>query len=79
LRGVNKVDVNNDGHLDFFVAYEEDADLLFVNDGLGRLSLIEASALTTDETQSVQGCRADFDRDGDLDVSRQRKSDSLGF
>ncbi len=67
-QGVNWVDINNDGHLDLFVAREEGANLLFSNDGNGRLSLAEAGALTTDETQSVQGCWADFDRDGYLDV-----------
>jgi len=67
-QGVNWIDINNDGHLDLFVAREEGANLLFINDGAGELSRMEAGALTQDVYQSVQGCWADYDNDGYLDV-----------
>lgn len=67
-QGVNWIDVENDGDLDLFVAREQGVNLLFVNDGEGRLERAEAGQLTSDELDSLQGCWADFDADGLLDV-----------
>lgn len=67
-QGVNWIDVDNDGALDLFVAREEGPNLLLRNDGEGTLRRADAGALTEDVSQSVQGCWADYDNDGFLDV-----------
>ena len=67
-QGVNWIDVDNDGDLDLFVARERGSNLLFLNDGPGELRRANAGALTDDVLESIQGCWADYDDDGLLDV-----------
>lgn len=67
-QGVNWIDVNNDGNLDLFVAREQGTNLLYINDDEGVLKSVDAGALTEDFYESIQGCWADYDNDGLLDV-----------
>ncbi|HET8860119.1 FG-GAP-like repeat-containing protein [Marivirga sp.] len=62
------IDYNNDGSLDLMVSNYYENDLLYANDGLGMLELVENSGLTSTPNETVGASWADFDNDGDFDV-----------
>ncbi|HEX9638937.1 MAG TPA: CRTAC1 family protein [Acidobacteriota bacterium] len=71
--GVVAADFNRDGWTDFYVAVDEQANLLWVNQGDGRFreeALLAGSALNgSGEAESSMGVEAaDLDRDGDPDL-----------
>jgi hypothetical protein len=71
--GVVATDINNDGHMDLFVANDTTANFLFVNRGRGRF---EEASLAADVGYSAEGRprsgmgvdSADFDEDGWMDL-----------
>ena len=71
-RGVNMVDINNDGFLDIYVCIgdpkDRNANLLYINNG-DLTFTEEAKKYGLDDTaHSVQSYFFDYDKDGDLDV-----------
>jgi hypothetical protein len=61
----NMVDINNDGHLDAFVCHDVDANVSFMNDGMGNLTFGQGGfGLTCGNYGSVF---IDYDNDGDMD------------
>lgn len=66
--GVSLVDVNNDGHLDIYLAFIAAPNQLWINDGSGRFTeQAEAWGIAV-SAASVMGYFADYDRDGLLDL-----------
>ena len=63
-------DFDNDGDLDVFVTNGgmRPANKLYVNDGAGRFSSLDAGDLTAVNVPSWGSAAADFDGDGDLDL-----------
>jgi len=61
-------DVNNDGHLDLYIANVSDKNILYINDGTNHWTKSKADAIGAqgDETYGIGWC--DFDNDGDLDL-----------
>ena len=68
FRSCSWIDVNNDGHLDMYVANVSGKNILYVNDGTNHWTKSKADAIGAedDETYGVGWC--DFDSDGDLDL-----------
>ena len=71
-QGSNFVDINNDGHLDWFVCDDESHNEIFLNDGTG--NLVEAddfidmsSKIKSDNSGNYASDWVDIDNDGDLD------------
>jgi len=71
-QGSNFVDINNDGHLDWFVCDDESENEIFLNDGNG--SLIESddfidmsTHVKSDNSGNYASDWVDIDSDGDLD------------
>ncbi|HSG99586.1 MAG TPA: FG-GAP-like repeat-containing protein, partial [candidate division Zixibacteria bacterium] len=71
-RSANFVDVNNDGWLDLFISNGKaggENNLLYLNDGAGAFTQVALDDLVTDGGSSDGASFADYDNDGDLDVS----------
>ena len=71
-QGSNFVDINNDGHLDWFVCDDEAANEIFLNDGTGLLmeadDFIDMSThVKSDNSGNYASDWVDIDSDGDLD------------
>ena len=71
-QGANFVDMNNDGHLDWFICDDESPNEIYLNDGSGQL--IEAddyidmsSKVKSDNSGNYASDWVDIDSDGDLD------------
>lgn len=62
------IDVNNDGHLDMYVANVSGKNILYINDGTNHWTKSNTDAIgaENDETYGLGWC--DFDDDGDLDL-----------
>ncbi len=62
------IDVNNDGHLDIYIANVFSKNILYINDGTNHWTKHNTDAVgsETDETYGIGWC--DFDNDGDLDL-----------
>ncbi len=68
-RQMNWVDIDNDGDLDFFVAYDDAMNRLYENDGSMNFTDITTSAgLDTTDIQTWGSSWGDYDKDGDLDL-----------
>ena len=61
-------DYDNDGDLDLFVAYIDQGNLLYANDGTGSLMRVSESTVVQDGGDSFGAGWADYDSDGDLDL-----------
>jgi len=68
----NIVDINNDGHNDFWACHDDAAPRQWLNDGNGNLSYADIIDYTTDPVSDMSGnygsVWTDFDNDGDLDL-----------
>jgi len=68
----NIVDINNDGHNDFWACHDDAAPRQWLNDGNGNLSFANIIDYTTDPVSDMSGNYGsvwiDFDNDGDLDL-----------
>lgn len=68
----NIVDINNDGHNDFWACHDIAAPKQWLNDGAGNLSYADIIDYTTDPVTDMSGNYGsvwiDFDNDGDLDL-----------
>ncbi len=80
-QGSNFVDINNDGHLDWFVCDDESENEIFLNDGTGNLiesdDYIDMSThVKSDNSGNYASDWVDIDSDGDLDcyISKCRSS-----
>ena len=62
-------DYDNDGHLDLFVANQQNENnYLYHNDGDGSFTKVVAGDMVTDFGNSYAGAWSDYDRDGHLDL-----------
>ena len=67
--GIYLVDVDNDHDLDIFCSTQMDnRNQLYINDGEGNFSSVDAGDLTAEIMNSPGSCWCDFDLDGDLDA-----------
>lgn len=71
-QGSNFVDINNDGHLDWFVCDDESPNEIYLNDGSGQLMEADdyidmSSKLKSDNSGNYASDWVDIDSDGDLD------------
>lgn len=71
-QGSNFVDINNDGHLDWFICDDEAENEIFLNDGQGNLlesdDYIDMSTkVESDNSGNYASDWVDIDSDGDLD------------
>ena len=68
FRSCSWVDVNNDGHLDLYIANVSGKNILYINDGTNHFTKTNVDAIggSGDETYGIGWC--DFDADGDLDL-----------
>ena len=67
--GISMVDVDNDHDLDIFSSTQEDnPNQLYLNNGQGEFTKVNAGEITADTLNSPGSCWADYDRDGDLDA-----------
>lgn len=71
-QGANFVDMNNDGHLDWFICDDESENEIFLNDGTGMLvesdDFIDMSThVKSDNSGNYASDWVDIDSDGDLD------------
>ncbi|MEM6723675.1 MAG: FG-GAP-like repeat-containing protein [Bacteroidota bacterium] len=66
--GSSWADVDNDLDLDLFVANYDQNNQLFLNDGTGQFTEVDAGDLTNDGGCSFGSSFGDFDNDGDLDL-----------
>ena len=68
----NIVDINNDGHNDFWACHDDAAPRQWLNDGNGNLAFADIIDYTTNPTTDMSGnygsVWVDFDNDGDLDL-----------
>ncbi len=68
----NIVDINNDGHNDFWACHDDAAPRQWLNDGNGNLSYADIIDYTSDPVSDMSGnygsVWTDFDNDGDLDL-----------
>lgn len=68
----NIVDIDNDGHNDFWACHDNGAPRQWINDGSGNLSYADIIDYTTDPPSDMSGNYGsvwiDFDNDGDLDL-----------
>ncbi len=68
----NIVDINNDGHNDFFACHDDAAPRQWLNNGSGSLSYADLIDYTTSPNSDMSGnygsVWTDFDNDGDLDL-----------
>ncbi|WKZ66616.1 MAG: FG-GAP-like repeat-containing protein [Flavobacteriales bacterium] len=62
----NFVDINLDGHLDAFVCHDVDANVAFINDGLGNLTFTQGGYGTT--CGNYGSIFTDIDNDGAMDL-----------
>ena len=75
--GVSWADYDDDGDLDLFVAtYAPAPNLLYRNEGGGRLVRVTAGPIAGDAQSSLGGSWGDWDNDGDLDLF---VANSVGF
>lgn len=68
-RGVNWVDIDNDGDQDLFVANEENQfNYLYKNNGAGYFTKVTNTVITAEAGNYWSGSWGDYDNDGDLDL-----------
>lgn len=67
-RGVNFVDINNDGRLDVFITTEGFTNNeLYIGDSLGLIAS-DPNVLNSTPDNAMSSCWGDYDNDGDMDV-----------
>jgi len=73
MQASNFVDINNDGHIDYFVCDDDAVARPYMNDGSGnfsyQLNAINTSSITpSDNSGNYGSIWTDYDGDGDLDM-----------
>lgn len=62
------LDIENDGDLDLFVINFNQANFLYLNDGLGNFTKIDTGIIVTTSSFSICGAWGDYNTDGLLDL-----------
>jgi len=66
--GLSWADIDNDGDIDLFVANVQDANVLYLNNGVGEFEKVAKRPFVTDKGASKGNTWGDVDNDGDVDL-----------
>ncbi|MFN2429483.1 MAG: FG-GAP-like repeat-containing protein [Cryomorphaceae bacterium] len=64
----NAIDINNDGHLDFFMCHDVQPNVYYMNDGEGNLEFNQGGLGDVENGGNYGSIWVDYDMDGDTDL-----------